>query len=132
MKNKIFGSFKVFIILVVLGLICLPFLKQQALKQVKGNYLKRYVKIEEHKAAKAQDNLSAKIALVIDNSGNMILGKIPLKISYLDARKQFISSDEVDLLKMSNEVVLANSKKSFIVDVTIPDNCRFIIPQIMY
>ncbi len=132
MKNKIFNSFKIFITLVILGLICLPFLKHQALKQVKSDYLKRYVKLTQERVVKSDSDLSAKISLVIDNSGDMILDKIPLKIDYLDPQKQFISSDQVDLLKMANDVILAKSKKSFIVDVTIPDNCSFINPQIMY
>lgn len=132
MKNKIFNSFKLFLMLVILGLICLPFLKHQALKRVKGDYLKSFVRIAQQSVDKTDDDLSAKISVVIENSGDMVLDKIPLMISYLDAQKKFISSDQLDLLKMADDVVLANSRKSFVIDVIIPKGSTFINSQIMY
>lgn len=132
MKNKIFHSFRVFFVLLIVILICLPFLKQTALRQAKNNYLKEFVSIKQYSAVLDKTGSSAKIQLVVSNSGNMVLDKIPLKINYLDADKSLLSSDEVDLLKIVNDVVFAKKSKSFTIDVTIPKGCRFISPQIKY
>lgn len=132
MKNKIFNSLRMFFVLVVAILICLPFLKQAALRQTKNSYLKEFVSIKKYSAKADNSGSSAKIIIVIDNAGDMILDKIPLKISYLDADKTLLSSDEVDLLKVVNDVVLAKNTKSFSIDVTLPKGCRFISPQIKY
>lgn len=131
MKNKIFGIATIVLLLIVCILISIPFFKRLSLKQLKSNYLKEFVSIEEYNVSKNDESLLAQINLSIGNSGDMLIDSLPLKINYLDKDRKIIEADSIDLLETVNDVIIAYNGKTFTIDVTFPNGSEFIEPEII-
>ncbi|MBU2541103.1 MAG: hypothetical protein KJ593_04305 [Candidatus Omnitrophica bacterium] len=132
MKNKIITVVKVALVLIVCLVIILPFLKRQSLKLTESNYIEKFVKLEDYDILRNYEDSSAQINLSVSNQGDMLLSSLFLDIIYLDDAREILEKDRIDLLTMTNDVIVAGAIKTFTIDVTYPQETEFIELEVKY